>query len=38
MKDEKKQIKLLIVDDDEKLLKTIEERLILNDFDVATGG
>lgn len=36
MKDEKKQIKLLIVDDDEKLLKTMAERLILNDFDVAT--
>jgi DNA-binding NtrC family response regulator len=29
-------IKLLIVDDDEKFLKTIAERLRLKDFDVAT--
>lgn len=36
MSDEKKQIKLLIVDDDEKLLKTMAERLALNDFDIAT--
>ena len=34
MLDEKKQIKLLIVDDDEKLLKTTSERLGLKDFDV----
>ena len=34
--DEKKQIKLLVVDDDEKLLRTMAERLVLNDFDVTT--
>ncbi|MFC1821716.1 response regulator [Thermodesulfobacteriota bacterium] len=33
---EKKRIKLLIVDDDEKFLKTIAERLGLKDFDVTT--
>ena len=32
--DKKKQIKLLIVDDDEKFLKTISERLGLKDFNV----
>lgn len=36
MKDEQKQIKLLIIDDDEKLLMTMAERLGLNDFDVST--
>ena len=36
MMDEKKQIKLLVVDDDEKLLRTMAERLVLNDFDVTT--
>jgi two-component system NtrC family response regulator len=36
MTDEKKQIKLLIVDDDEKFLSTIAERLGLKDFDVTT--
>ncbi len=36
MPDEQKQIKLLIVDDDEKLLNTIAERLGLKDFDVTT--
>ena len=36
MTDEKRQIRLLIVDDDEKLLKTMAERLVLNDFDVTT--
>ncbi len=30
------KIKLLIVDDDEKLLETISERLSLNNFDVAS--
>lgn len=36
MSDEKKRIKLLIVDDDEKFLVTIAERLGLKDFDVTT--
>ena len=36
MNDKEKQIKLLIVDDDEKFLKTIAERLGLKDFDVTT--
>lgn len=36
MKDEQKQIKLLIVDDDEKLLNTMSERFGLKDFDVST--
>lgn len=36
MKDEKKQIKLLIVDDDEKFLETISERLGFKDFDVTS--
>jgi len=38
MIDEEKQqkIRLLIVDDDEKLLRTMAERLALNDFDVST--
>ena len=36
MTNDMKQIKLLIVDDDEKLLKTMSERLILNDFDVTS--
>ncbi|MBI4773249.1 MAG: response regulator [Deltaproteobacteria bacterium] len=36
MKDEEKRIKLLMVDDDEKLLKVTSERLGLKDFDVAT--
>jgi DNA-binding NtrC family response regulator len=36
MSDEKKRIKLLIVDDDEKFLVTIAERLGLKDFDVST--
>ena len=36
MNDEEKRIKLLIVDDDEKFLKTIAERLGLKDFDVTT--
>ncbi|MBU2498959.1 MAG: response regulator [Proteobacteria bacterium] len=36
MTNDMKQIKLLIVDDDEKLLRTMSERLILNDFDVTT--
>lgn len=36
MSDELKQIKLLIVDDDEKFLKTISERLSIKDFDVAS--
>jgi DNA-binding NtrC family response regulator len=36
MSEQKKQIKLLIVDDDEKFLKTIAERLGLNEFDVTT--
>ena len=34
MNDEKKLIKLLIVDDNEKFLRTIAERLGLKDFDV----
>jgi len=34
MNNEEKQIKLLIVDDDEKFLRTIAERLGLKDFDV----
>ena len=36
MSDEKRQIRLLIVDDDEKLLNTMSERLGLKDFDVST--
>jgi DNA-binding NtrC family response regulator len=36
MKNEKKQVKLLIVDDDEKFLRTVSERLELSDFDVTT--
>ena len=36
MNNEEKRIKLLIVDDDEKFLKTIAERLGLKDFDVTT--
>ena len=36
MKDKEKQIALLIVDDDEKFLSTIAERLGLKDFDVTT--
>ena len=36
MNNEEKQIKLLIVDDDEKFLRTIAERLGLKDFDVTT--
>jgi DNA-binding NtrC family response regulator len=36
MMDEERKIRLLIVDDDEKLLKTMAERLALNDFDVTT--
>ena len=36
MSNEEKKIKLLIVDDDEKFLKTIAERLGLKDFDVTT--
>ena len=36
MNDKEKQIKLLIVDDDKKFLKTIAERLGLKDFDVTT--
>jgi len=36
MKDEEKQIKLLMVDDDEKFLKVTAERLGLKDFDVTT--
>ena len=36
MNEHEKKIKLLIVDDDEKFLKTIAERLGLKDFDVAT--
>ena len=36
MINEEKKIKLLIVDDDEKFLKTIAERLGLKDFDVTT--
>lgn len=40
MTDERKQIKLLVVDDDEKFLNTISERLGLKDFNVtaATDG
>lgn len=34
MNNEERQIKLLIVDDDEKFLRTIAERLGLKDFDV----
>jgi ActR/RegA family two-component response regulator len=34
MSNEERQIKLLIVDDDEKFLKTIAERLGLRDFNV----
>ena len=36
MKDEEKQIKLLMVDDDEKFLNVTAERLGLKDFDVTT--
>jgi DNA-binding NtrC family response regulator len=36
MNNEEKKIKLLIVDDDEKFLRTIAERLGLKDFDVTT--
>jgi len=36
MKNEEKQIKLLIVDDDEKFLSIVSERLGLIDFDVTT--
>ena len=36
MNNEVKQIKLLIVDDDEKFLRTVAERLGLKDFDVTT--
>ena len=36
MSDENRKIKLLIVDDDEKFLGTISERLGMRDFDVAT--
>ena len=36
MNNEEKKIKLLIVDDDEKFLKTISERLGLKDFDVTS--
>jgi DNA-binding NtrC family response regulator len=36
MSDEKKQIKLLIVDDEEKFLSTTAKRLGLRDFDVTT--
>ena len=36
MNAEDKRIKLLIVDDDEKFLRTIAERLGLQDFDVTT--
>jgi DNA-binding NtrC family response regulator len=36
MNEKEKKIKLLIVDDDEKFLRTIAERLGLKDFDVAT--
>ena len=36
MSDEKKQIKLLIVDDEEKFLSATAERLGLRDFDVTT--
>jgi DNA-binding NtrC family response regulator len=36
MNDKEKQIGLLIVDDDEKFLATIAERLGLKDFDVTT--
>ena len=34
MNDKEKQIKLLIVDDDEKFLKIISERLGMKDFDI----
>ncbi len=36
MSDEKKQIKLLIVDDEEDFLDSIAERLGLRDFDITT--
>ncbi|MEJ2724814.1 MAG: response regulator [Deltaproteobacteria bacterium] len=36
MPEEKNKIRLLIVDDDEKFLNTIAERLGLKDFDVTT--
>jgi DNA-binding NtrC family response regulator len=36
MSDKEKQIRLLIVDDDEKFLKTTSERLALQDFGVVT--
>jgi len=36
MPDEKKQIKLLIVDDEEDFLNSIAERLGMRDFDIAT--
>lgn len=36
MSEEQKRIKLLIVDDDAKLLSTMAERLGLKDFDVST--
>ena len=36
MSDEKKQIKLLIVDDEKKLLNIMSERFGLKDFDVST--
>ena len=36
MNNEEKKIKLLIVDDEEKFLRTIAERLGLKDFDVTT--
>lgn len=36
MNTEERQIKLLIVDDDVKLLNTLSERLGLKDFDVST--
>jgi DNA-binding NtrC family response regulator len=38
MNEIEKKIKLLIVDDDEKFLRTIAERLGLKDFDVVTAG
>jgi ActR/RegA family two-component response regulator len=36
MKDPKKKIKLLIVDDEVKFLQSISQRLALKDFDVTT--
>ena len=36
MAEKQKKIRLLIVDDDEKFLKTVAERLGLKDFDVET--